>query len=498
MFKNKYIMKVLKKCLTKLDIFGILFSFRFNKQEAYSTSLGGLFVILFAILALYLGIYNLIGFIHKDNFKIVYYTMNIPVTEKIILKESKSAIAFGFECSARGRFKAEDIFALDAKYIIYSKTMEGEYIKEKNTLSFHSCKHEDFYNLYNESFDYLSLASYYCLDDNNQVIEGIWNDKVFTYYEFSVISKNQTLENLDNIEEYLFANDCKFQFFYTDITIDLYNYKTPIAPYLSAFFIQLNPTLFIKRNIYFMNQYLTDDDYIFGVIENYDKNVQKKTLFSRCEEYFLYVGLNKSITQPYNAHDLAKVYVRVDLKKTDIRRNYQKLMEFYANATSLLNGIFRVLVIIFNFINGFYAEDSVIKKIFFLKEFENNNHFNIFKRSKQIKELISLTDLSSIEHSEENSFESKLKDLFLKNTVFNNTDAKTYNNKDKSYIKLRYNIRSNSFSFSRDKIDSGITRIKPNNKIENISNLSSKLGKEEKNINYKRSKIKDTITKNIK
>ena len=132
-----------------------------------------------------------------------------------------------------------------------------------------------------------------------------------------------------------------------------------------------------------MNQYLTDDDYILGVIQNYDKNIQQKALFSRYEEYYLYVGLNKSISQPYNAHDLAKVYVRADLRKTDIRTNYQKLMEFYANATSLLIGIFRVLVIVFNFIDNFYAENSVSKKLFFLKDFRDNNHFDIFKKSKK-------------------------------------------------------------------------------------------------------------------
>ena len=125
--------------------------------------------------------------------------MNIPATEKIILKDSKSAIAFGFECTERGRFKVEDIFSLDAKYVIYTKTMEGEYIKDKNTLTFHPCTYEDFYNLYNESFDYLSISSYFCLDDNTQVIEGIWNDQIFTYYEFSVISKNKTSKNLDRI-----------------------------------------------------------------------------------------------------------------------------------------------------------------------------------------------------------------------------------------------------------------------------------------------------------
>ena len=423
--------------------------------------------------------------------------MNITATEKIIFKDSKSAIAFGFECTARGRFKADDIFSLDARYVVYSKTMDGESIKDIYTLSFHSCKHEDFYNLYNESFDYLSLSSYYCLDDNNQVIEGIWNDKVFTYYEFGVVSKNGTLENLDNIEEYLFQNDCKFQFFYTDITIDLYDYENPIAPYLNAFFIQLNPALFIKRNIYFMNQYLKDDGYMLGLMTNYNKNVQIKTLFSRYEEYSLYVGLNKSITQPYYAHDLAKVYVRADIRKTDIRRNYQKLMEFYANATSLLLGVFRGLVIIFNFINGFYAEDSLIKKIFFLKEFDDKNHFNIFKKGKQIKDLIYLTNQASSENSEANSFETNLKDLFIKNTIFQNPDAKSYNNHKKNYIEMKRNIGRNTFSFSKNKIDSEIGTIKSSNtKINSI--ISSKCEKEEmKNNNNKGIKIKDSSIKKI-
>ena len=141
-----------------------------------------------------------------------------------------------------------------------------------------------------------------------------------------------------------------------------------------------------------MNQYLSDDDYLFGIIKNFDNNVKRESLFSRYEEYFLYLGLNRSITNPSNLYNYAKVYVRADTKKTDIRRSYQKLMEFYANTTSLLIGIFRVLIIIFNFINEFYAENSIIKRIFFLKEFDDNIHFNIFK-------IESLTDSSSINNS---------------------------------------------------------------------------------------------------
>ena len=102
-------MKTLWENLAKLDIFGVPFSFKFNKKESYSTSLGGLFIILFTILSLYLGISHLIAFVQRDNFAIIYYTMNIPITEQIVFKESQAAIAFGFDCQKNGRFSSRRI-----------------------------------------------------------------------------------------------------------------------------------------------------------------------------------------------------------------------------------------------------------------------------------------------------------------------------------------------------------------------------------------------------
>ena len=344
----------------------------------------------------------------------------------------------------------------------------------------------------------MSLPKYNCLDDNNQIIQWIWDDQVFTYYEISVTSKEKTAENLNNIEEYLFQNDCKLQFFYTDITIDLYNYKEPISPYLNVVFIQLNPTIFIKRNVFFMNQYLMDDDYLLGVFKDYDKNIIKKTLFSRYEEYFLYLGLNRSITNPPNTYDYAKIYIRADTKKTDIRRDYQKLMEFYANATSLLIGIFRVLVIIFNFIDGFYAENSITKKIFFLKEFEDNDHFDIFKKGNKIKELLSLTNLNnSFEYSNVDSFETNFKDIISDKKIFNDSDLKTYNNyeRNKSQINLNKKVKTNSFSFIKDKAGSLIRRMQLNKSKEDLSS-ASRLEKEDRKDNLDLIKIRIDKLKN--
>ena len=46
-------------------------------------------------------------------------------------------------------------------------------------------------------------------------------------------------------------------------------------------------------------------------------------------------------------------------------------MEFYADASSLLLGLLSVITYIFNFVNNFYAENSLSKKLFFIKGTED-------------------------------------------------------------------------------------------------------------------------------
>jgi hypothetical protein len=136
------------------------------------------------------------------------------------------------------------------------------------------------YNKYNAQFDYLGLGDQICVGNKEYSIQGIYADKVFSYFEFSVLAKNGSKELTDEIERFLFENDCKLRFIYTDIIIDLDDYEEPIDQYLNEIFIQLNPTLFIKRNVYFMNQQFTNDNYLMFVFGD-DEKPEVKPLYSR-------------------------------------------------------------------------------------------------------------------------------------------------------------------------------------------------------------------------
>ena len=381
-------MKSFRNFLRRIDIFGVPFNFRYKTKDKYSTPCGGFLFLLFVVLALTFGIYYLIPFINRKNLSIIYYTMNIPETEVIKLKDSQAAFAIGLDCENKTAQDPYEIFNLEIKYVLYTKDMDGKYDKKKTPLVTHLCTYNDFYNNYDTSFDYLGMKNYLCLDNNDHKIEGIYSNQLFSYYEFALTSKGHT----SYAEKYLKVNDCKLQMFYTDITIDLNNYKEPIKPFLNSFFVQLNPTLYIKRNVFFMNQYLYDDDELITVFDDEQKPKQTKTLFSRYEEYSLYLGLDRENNKPLiSVEDYAKMYLRADTKKTEIKRTYQKLTEFYADASSLLIALYDFISVTLSIISNFYAEQAVIRKLFLFKEMDNK-YFHFSKKSEKIQELVSLTN----------------------------------------------------------------------------------------------------------
>ena len=100
----------------------------------------------------------------------------------------------------------------------------------------------------------MNISNFRCLSREDLVSpEGIYTDNIFTYFVISVESKykdNATHNKL--INDYLIAHDCKFQFYYTDITINISNVKHPYSSFLNSIFVQLNPTLIQKKNIFLL------------------------------------------------------------------------------------------------------------------------------------------------------------------------------------------------------------------------------------------------------
>ena len=80
------IKKDIKKSFKFIDLFAVPFSFRYKKENTYSTLLGGIFSFIFCLTSVGFGIYYFIPFYNNKNFSINYYTINMPHTEPIKLQ----------------------------------------------------------------------------------------------------------------------------------------------------------------------------------------------------------------------------------------------------------------------------------------------------------------------------------------------------------------------------------------------------------------------------
>ena len=424
-------MKSLKSFLRKIDFFGVPFSFKYKNKEKYTTAIGGFFMVLFICAALFLGIYYFIPFYNRKNYTTVYYTLTMSETERISFGESKTGFSIGLNCWTGYDGTTADQLLKVEHYYIYYELIDNKYVKNMKAIGVHPCTKADFYNEFDETFDGSQIYNYQCLDDPSNAMEGIYTSPIFSYYQYEVNAKNNSKELLDKITAFMIENDCKLQMYYVDNTIDIDDYEDPIKSYIEAVFIQLNPTMSIRRNIYFMNEHLYDDNYLFWVFGDDDEARYIKTIFSRYEEYSLYQGVNRAQGSS-DYLNYAKVYIRADTKKIDVKRKYQKVMEFYADASSLLIAVFEILVIIFNFINNFWAEQKLAKKIFFFQDLDDNN-ISFKDKTDKIKELLfATTDLKEKKiNSRQNSIEERENNENDITKEFDNPENEYKNNKDK-------------------------------------------------------------------
>ena len=160
------------------------------------------------------------------------------------------------------------------------------------------------------------------------------------------------------------GKDCKLQFYYKDYILEMKNFTHPIKPILNSLFIQINPNFTVKKNVFFMKYHFKDNRKLIdlsklNIFKNGDeKNDVEVVGYSRIEDYFLY---DNNTNRTY-----ASLYLRGDDRKIEINREYKNLLDFYAENTSFWIGIFEFLNIFFTIYNGFHANLSMSKKLFFL------------------------------------------------------------------------------------------------------------------------------------
>ena len=376
---------VIRKFLKKFDMSGYPFTFNYNSEEKYTSCYSGYILFFYIILALIFVILNLIPFGKNKNFSLHYYPMNLKKTEKLNLYDKSTGFAFGLDCREDSITKqAEELFNLKIEY--KTRTLEKTQTKY-NFTDYHICKQEDFINEVSDSFEKLKLKNYFCLNKEEMrqyTIEGIYTDDSFEYYTITLSAKNNSNNLLEKINDFLLYNDCKLQYYYTDVILDIDNFKNPITYFMDSLFIQINPHLFSKKNIFYMNyhlynysRFIHDTKWItFFQKSEYPNKPRIQIGLSKTYDYFEYKGLNRTNDASIKDRtDYARIYIRADNKKIEIKRHYEDIMEFYAN-NSILIDVFNFICIILGFFNEISAKKSITKKLFFYTKERNENYID--------------------------------------------------------------------------------------------------------------------------
>ena len=420
----------------KFDKFDIPISLRHNGEDSYSTWVGGFLTLVIVGFAIIFAIIDFIPFVKRKNYSLYYYTINLNETEEINLMRSKSSLSFGFECSNKQNpekyinNKIEDLLELKVRYIFYTNHGEN---KNTSVINIHYCNSSDFYNDRNilYSLDKNKLNNLMCLNDLNKVIKNRYQDKHdnFTYYDIDIIAKNNS--NISSIRDYLLDNDCKIELYYIDVKIEVDDYRNPIKPFLNEVFLQLDPDFHVRMNTFFMNEYFENNDDLFFPSKSSPKI---NNLFSRTEQYFLHRGANTG------EDSFARIYIRADTRKMEIRRRYQTVLEFFADTFSFWDYLF--LLVNF-FIKGYdkvCLNYSIGEKIFLVKD-NKTKKINLSDNSQKKKsycDSVSGTNITNRAFSNAKILNKRTSDNMILQNQKDNKDNNEKTNKEGKKCKCKW------------------------------------------------------------
>ena len=453
------------KFLKQFDYFGVEFNFHYKNNEKYRSKTGGLSFLIYLLISIVYILFSLISFIKRENLSVIYYDILTDEAKNINFEKYSLAFAYGFSCTGYTKETLDEYF-----YIVVShlkrENINGTIKKTQERIQNKFCDKSDFYNSLNSSFNNLKLSNYYCIP-NNYSVEGVYVDNLFSYFQFVISAKKTNPEYYQNYYDIL-RRDCKLEIYYIDHVLDVYEYSNPLKSKINQIFMQLSPVEYKKMNIYFRQQHFSSDDNI--LFNDYKSFVYGG--YSRYEDYSLYFGPERFIDKVPNYSTCGTMYIRADKSKRIISRQYQKLTEFVATCSSLISQVLIWMYVCLTIINNFYANQSLIKKIFEIKDDKNklnrfcNNEIEIEKEIEKEKEKNSF-----FEHKKEKSLiQTNLNLVNIKNdsivSPLSSIKLNTNLNNDFIYVQNKF-YQNKKSNFYKNSVSSGISIVNLRTKFKN-------------------------------
>ena len=378
--------------IKKFDYIGKTFNFRYKSHENYRSFPGGIFFICFLLLSISYILLNLIYFLIRINKSIINYDTIISPTDKMNFINYSFSIGFSITCNhynETNNYPLNDLFDMSFNFI-----QRQNNTSDKKIINMHLCNYSDFNkDIIDQSIikKFTEHNIYYCPDNLDNIITGIYEDDYFTYYEFSITAKK--LDNFTIYYDLLSNYDCKCHFLTSHLAFDLHNFTYPINNFISDYFLQINPLGYAKRNIFFKLTEFQSSKKSFSL--DYKKKYYMD--YSRYEDYLLFKPKERFDEKILDYEKFVTLYFRADNERTYISRKYKTFVEYSSEVFTALSIVYLIFFLFISMINNFYANHSIMQEFFQFKKTEKASQiFNKLKIRMNERKIQRLSKMSKI------------------------------------------------------------------------------------------------------
>ena len=473
-----------KKCsciYKKINLFSTYISFHINNSHSFRSIFGGLITIVFLFIVISFILYHTFIFIFKLKIEYIHSNTIVNNCPFINLTDIKFNLGFGLQFTINGT----NAFESYKKYFDYSMNINewfgGPSTIKNYKLNLKYCDINDFDYHVNDTFYNIKLNKFYCpiIDDTtNFTLEGLYTDKYFKFVEIIFKLNEYSKNHLNELKEFMIKNPVEMIIYLMDSSINYEDRKNPISKYMNEINKWLDFENRKETQISLSDVEFEDDQhYYFNSINK--RNVAN---LDSIVDSFRFIKRNNNLDDDI----LGSFIIKASYKKIKFKRIYQKLPNFLAQISGLLEFSYLISFIIVRFLDKNLIDKIIIKKMF---KYRGNNNYNfdylkILYREDQLKKD-KLKQNKSL-NLKENKIDEEIDNENNNNNDFIISSQRTFNNNETNNKNIKYNNYFNTYKVYSIKKK---TTNENNNSFQNKSNIYSTKNSNLKFINYFNKKL---------
>ena len=473
-----------KKCsciYKKINLFSTYISFHINNSHSFRSIFGGLITIVFLFIVISFISYHTFIFIFKLKIEYIHSNTIVNNCPFINLTDIKFNLGFGLQFTINGT----NAFESYKKYFDYSMNINewfgGPSTIKNYKLNLKYCDINDFDYHVNDTFYNIKLNKFYCpiIDDTtNFTLEGLYTDKYFRFVEIIFKLNEYSKNHLNELKEFMIKNPVEMIIYLMDSSINYEDRKNPISKYMNEINKWLDFENRKETQISLSDVEFEDDQhYYFNSINK--RNVAN---LDSIVDSFRFIKRNNNLDDDI----LGSFIIKASYKKIKFKRIYQKLPNFLAQISGLIEFSYLISFIIVRFLDKNLIDKIIIKKMF---KFRGNNNYNfdylkILYREDQLKKD-KLKQNKSL-NLKENKIDEEIDNENNNNNDFIISSQRTFNNNETNNKNIKYNNYFNTYKVYSIKKK---TTNENNNSFQNKSNIYSTKNSNLKFINYFNKKL---------